>query len=294
MLERQVAKAYCTSLKARGYTQRTVQTNRERLRYLHDFLSEKGVCEIEKISPEVIDEYVSSMYQKKLSVFTIAGRIQVIKTFFDWSVRRKYIAESPASHLKMPRLNYKTSKKAIAQEDLEAMIETSIKDKKLLEEAMLTFLADTGCRSGELCSINIADLDFLNLEVYVEGKTGGRVLDFTEKTADVLRHYIRARNKEFGKKRQALFLFGENRRVTTDKVYVSFRNIARGLNIKRFNPHSIRHRVAQAWLDQGANLELVRMKLGHKDVQTTALYYAHQDRSRSKRATKRFSIVKDV
>ena len=128
----------------------------------------------------------------------------------------------------------------------------------------------------------------------MEGKTGSRVLDFTEKTAKVLKRYIRARNKEFGRQTQALFFFGENRRMTTDKVYVSFRNIARGLNIKRFNPHSIRHRVAQGWLDQGANLELVRMKLGHTDIQTTALYYAHQDRSRSKRATKRFSIVKDV
>ena len=46
------------------------------------------------------------------------------------------------------------------------------------------------------------------------------------------------------------------------KVYVSFRNIARDLGIKRFNPHSNRHRVAQGWLDQGANLELVRVKAG--------------------------------
>ncbi len=294
MFERQVAEAYCTSLEALGRTQRTIETNRERLKYFHDFLSENGIGEIEKISPEVIDEYIASMYRRHLSLFTIAGRIQVIKTFFDWSATRKYILRSPAAHLKKPPLNYKTSKKAIAQEDLEAMIEASRKDKKLLEEAMLTLLADTGCRSGELCSINIVDLDFVNLEVYVDGKTGSRILDFTEKTAKVLKRYIRARNKEFGKQRQALFVFGENRCMTTDKVYVSFRNIARGLNIKRFNPHSIRHRVAQGWLDQGANLELVRMKLGHTDIQTTALYYAHQDRSRSKRATKRFSIVKDV
>ena len=175
MLQAEVTKAYCTSLKARGYTQRTVETNRERLRYLQDFLWQKEISKIEKISPALIDEYVALMYAKKLSVFTVAGRIQVMKTFFDWSVRRKHIQESPASHLKTPRLNYKTSKKAILQEDLEAMIEVAREDKKILEEAMLTLLADTGCRSGELCSINMADLDFVNLEVYVEGKTGDRV-----------------------------------------------------------------------------------------------------------------------
>lgn len=294
MLVRHVTEAYCTSLEALGRTQRTVDTNKERLKYFRYFLSENGIGEIEKISPELIDEYIASMYRNNLSLFTIAGRVQVLKTFFDWSVAREYISQSPAAHLKKPSLNYKTSKKAIRQEDLDAMIGASRKDKKLLEETMLILLADTGCRSGELCSINMTDLDFANLEVYVEGKTGSRILDFTEKTAKVLKRYIRARNKEFGKETQALFVFSENRRMTTDKVYVSFRNIARGLNIKRFNPHSIRHRVAQGWLDQGANLELVRMKLGHTDIQTTALYYAHQDRSRSKRATKRFSIVKDV
>ena len=294
MLQAQVVEAYCISLEAQGRSQRTVGTNSERLRYLQNFLSEQEILEVEDVTPEMIDQYIASMYRKKLSIFTIAGRIQVVKTFFDWSVKRKYILESPASHLKKPPLNYKTSKKAIFQKDLEAMIQEARKDKKVLEEAMLTLLADTGCRSGELCSINISDLDFSNLEVYVEGKTGGRILDFTEKAAKVLKRYIHFSREELGIQHQALFTYAENKRITTAKVYVSFRNIARGLGIKRFNPHSIRHRVAQGWLDQGANLELVRMKLGHTDIQTTALYYAHQDRSRSKRATSRFSIVKDV
>lgn len=290
---KQAITTYCISLEAQGRTLRTIKTNRERLQYLLIFLPD-SIVEIESVTPELIDHYIASLYGRNLSVFTIAGRIQVIKTFFFWSVTRGIIPHSPASHLKKPSLNHKTSKKAILQEDLELMLKKVRDEGSLLEEAMLTFLADTGCRVGELCSINMVDLNLQNLEVDVKGKTGYRMLDFTNKTADVLKLYLQAREKGGGEETPALFVFSGNRRMTTDKVYVSFRKIARALNITRFNPHSIRHRVAQGWLDQGANLELVRIKLGHADIRTTALFYANQDRTRSKRATQQFSIIKDV
>lgn len=290
---KQAIATYCISLEAQGRTMRTIETNRERLEYLFAFLPDT-VVEIEKVSAELIDHYIASLYGRRLSLFTIAGRIQVIKTFFSWCVTRGITHHSPASHLKKPSLNHKTSKKAILQEDLALMIKKARDDELLLEEAMLTFLADTGCRAGELCSINMVDLDLQNLEVSINGKTGHRILDFTEKTAGVLKRYLQAREKNVGEETHALFVFIGNRRMTTDKVYVSFRKIARALNITRFNPHSIRHRVAQGWLDQGANLELVRIKLGHTDIRTTALFYANQDRDRSKQATQRFSIIKDV
>jgi len=294
MLARQVIEAYSTFLEALGRTQRTIETNRERLMYFHRFLSENGIGEIEEVTPEEIDRYIASLYRKNLSVYTIAGRIQVIKTFFAWSDQRNYVEKSPASHLKEPRLNYASNKKAILQKDLESMILAARKHHFILEEAMLMFFADTGCRSGELCSINLSDIDFSKEEVVVQGKTGERILDFTEKTAVILKRYLSIRSKELNTQSQALFIDREGQRITTNKVYMGFRRIARSLNIERFNPHAIRHRVGQGWLDQGTNLELVRQKLGHKDIKTTALYYSHQDRDRSKNATKKFSFVKDV
>lgn len=165
MLVEQATEAYCISPEAQGRALRTVYTNRERLKYLHTFLVQQSAIRIEDITPELIDQYIAFLYRNKLSVFTIAGRIQVIKTFFGWSVQRRYISESPASHLKKPRLNYKTNIKAIHQQDLEAIIQKARQDGKILEETMLVFLADTGCRSGELCSINISSLDFSSLEI---------------------------------------------------------------------------------------------------------------------------------
>ncbi|MBT7783287.1 MAG: tyrosine-type recombinase/integrase [Anaerolineae bacterium] len=293
MLQTKVVESYCTSLEALGRAERTIGASKERLGGLQIFLSERGISQIEKIGPELIDSYISLSYRKGLSEFTVAGRIQVIKTFFKWSVKRQYIEQSPAAHLKKPRLNYRTKDKTIRQEDLVTMIRFAQQTQNIMVEAMLMVFADTGCRAGELCGMSIDDLDFVNKEVLVSGKTGERFIDFTENTAIVLKSYILFRTK-MNLTTQALFINGERKRITVNQVYLRFRKIAEKLNVKRYNPQSIRHRVGQGWLDQGANLEIVRQKLGHKDIQTTALYYSHQDRSRVKDATKKFSLVQDI
>lgn len=293
MLQEKVIESYCVFLEASGRAQRTIRTNKERLEGLQVFLMTKNVREIEEINPELIDLYISSSYRKGLSVFTVAGRIQVIKAFFRWSVQRQYLKQSPAAHLKKPRLSYKTKDKTISQKDLNSMILFARHSEKLLEETALIIFADTGCRAGELCGMNVSDIDFANNEILVNGKTGERVLDFTEKTAFTLKTYIGHREANHPLT-DALFINKAGSRITVNQIYMRFRKIAEKLGIKRFNPQSIRHRVGQGWLDQGANLELVRQKLGHQDIQTTALYYSHQDRERSKNATKKFSLVKDL
>lgn len=290
MLYQKALESYCTFLEASGRAQRTIFINNERLAALQKFLTEQSISEIENVRPEQIDLYIASSYRKGLSAFTVAGRIQVIKAFFLWSEKRRYLLTSPARHLIKPHLEYRAEGKAISQEDLNTMILFARSSGKRLEEATLMVFADTGCRSGELCGISICDVDFSKREIVVRGKTGKRLLDFTEKTARVLKLYIEENQLVSG----ALFRNHQGGRVTQNQIYLRFKKIAGKLGIKRFNPHSIRHRVGQGWLDQGANLELVRQKLGHKDIQTTALFYSHQDRGRLKKATNQFSLIKGL
>jgi site-specific recombinase XerD len=292
MLQAKVIESYCVSLEALGRSERTIGTNKERLGAFQKFLAGRGINEIEKVNPELIDLYISLSYRKKLSEFTVAGRIQVIKSFFAWSVQRSYLDQSPATHLKKPHLNYRADSKAMLQEDLEAMILFARKTQNLMVEVMLMVFADTGCRSGELCGINASDVDFERKEILVSGKTGERLIDFTFNTAIKLGIYLDEKNSS--SPNAPVFSDSRGKRINPRQVYARLRKIGLELGIKRFNPQAIRHRVGQGWLDQGANLEIVRQKLGHRDIQTTALFYSHQDRERIKRASQRFCLVKDV
>jgi len=268
-------------LEAAGRARRTLDTYEERLGYVLTFLEERGVEEVTDVRPGDLDAYIVSLRRRGLSLVTIAGRIMVIKAFFAWCVRREYLERSPAAHLEKPRLERGGRSPPMAREDLGRLLAEAERGRPR-DLAVLLFLADTGCRVGELIALRVGDVCLGKREARVNGKTGGRWVDFTGRTARAVGAWLAVRDGP------GELLFG----MTYAAVYKMLRRLAAKAGVEgRCNPHSIRHLVGQAWLDDGANLELVRQKLGHRDIQTTAMFYAHQDRERVRVATERFSLV---
>ncbi|MBC8445779.1 MAG: tyrosine-type recombinase/integrase [Chloroflexi bacterium] len=276
-------------LEAAGRSPRTLATYQERLGYVVAFLVERGIEKIADVRPDHLDAYVVGLRRRELSPVTIAGRIMVIKTFLAWCVRRRYLERSPADHLKKPRLERGGRSPPMARGDLALLIREAVRGRPR-DLAVLLFLADTGCRVGELVRLKVGDVRLADLEARVDGKTGGRWVDFTERTRCAVEVWLSSRDGpstgsgcDVGES-----LFG----MTANGVRKMLERLgARAGVAGRVNPHSIRHLVGQAWLDDGANLELVRQKLGHRDITTTAMFYAHQDRERVKAASERYSLV---
>lgn len=59
----------------------------------------------------------------------------------------------------------------------------------------------------------------------------------------------------------------------------------------RHNLHAFRHRVAQAWLDNGINAEIVSQALGHADVNITLSIYGNQDEKRVRSAMQQVEMA---
>jgi len=267
-------------LEAAGRSERTLGSYAERLRYLAAFLAEQGIDEINAVRATDLDRFVVSQRRRGLSAAAIAGRIQAIKAFFAWCVRRGYLERSPAAHLVEPRLEQGGRSAAMARGDLGRLLAAA--ESRPRDLAVLLFLADTGCRVGELVRLEWNQVDLAERCAWVNGKTGGRYVDFTGRTAEALGRLLAVSDGPL--------VFG----MTGNAVRKMLARLgARAGVTGRVNPHSIRHLVGQAWLDDGANLELVRQKLGHRDIQVTAMFYAHQDRERVRAATERFSLVND-
>lgn len=277
------AQEFLLSLAARGRSARTIGAYRQRLS-----VAIRLPDELERIKPLDVDRLIVGLREKNLAKATLASYTQSLRTFFNWCVKREYLQASPARDLERPRVDMSVISKAIRQSDLEQLIEEARRGENPYELAIVLFLADTGCRAGELVALNLVDLDLARYEATSRGKTGERILDFTEVTAQALRAWLQIRPNIAG---QAVFVDLEGR-ITTDQLYSTMEGIARRCGVKRFGPQSIRHRVGQGWIDAGANLELVRIKLGHKDISTTSKFYSHQDRPRMKAATRRYSLLK--
>lgn len=272
---------FLLSLRARGRASRTVSEYRKRLRILEN-------CELESIQPRHLDRLIVGMQERGLAAASIASFVQSLKTLFRWCVGRELLAVSPARELVKPRLEMSRRGKAAPQSSILAAIAQARREDDRLGEAILLFLADTGARPGELCALNLEDLDLERMEATVRGKTGPRPVDWTSKTAAALAAWLAVRGEC---NTRAVFV-SRCGRLSIWRLYKILWGLCTRAGVPRFGPQAVRHRVGQGWIDAGANLEIVRIKLGHRDISTTSRFYAHQDRERMRSASRRFSLVR--
>jgi len=272
---------FLQSLEARGRAPKTIRAYRDRVMRVIGLLPDGPV------TTEGLESVIVILRRSGLAPASVAGHVQAVKTFYHWLHLRGHIEKDPAKPLERPRLDRSSNGKAISQGDVIRMVAYCQDNDLVMERAVIMMLADTGCRVGELISIQLASLNLAVREAVCSGKTGVRDLYYTEPTADAIRAWIALRPNTC----PALFAI-ENGPVTYTRIYNALERVGKAVNAVRYNPHSFRHGVGQCWIDQGANLEVVRIKLGHRDITTTAQIYGNQDKTRIKRASERYSVIR--
>jgi len=310
---------FLTSSEANGRASRTVETYRQRLASFQQFMASQAIYRLDRITPAAIDLWAVSLRRQGerytghphrpiedggLANSTIAGRIQAVKTFLAFCVDRGHLDRSPAGHLKKPRAEGSTKDKVMTLADLrllEAEAERRAKAGRPRDLALVRFVADTGVRRGEIVTLRISRLNLEKNEAQVRGKTRNwkewRTVDFGHRTAEALRDWLDAR--PYADHDFVFVNLGRNpdrfgQPLTPQGVYQFFKRLAKVAGVKgRYNPHAVRHLVGQHFTDM-TNLEVARQKLGHTDIATTAMFYAHQDRDRVKKASKRHSLLNHI
>lgn len=303
----EATEAYLLQLEALGRADSTMKSYRQRLGL---FVDDFGSSAVDAVTRRMVHEWIADMRRQSkrweehpkrpaesgsLSPATIAGRVQALKAFFRWCMDEGFLEESPAAPLRQPPYEPRETK-AMEAADLRAMIGVARRRARRGQPrdlAILLFLADTGCRVGEIVSLRLAGVDLAAFEAEVDGKTGLGLVDFTETTAEALAAWLKIRPQL---DHDYVFTsLGSNygQPIGAGTVYQLLKRMAKKADVDgRYNPHSIRHLVGQRFTDRG-NLELARKKLRHSSIETTARYYANQDRARLKKATDDLSLTRD-
>lgn len=142
------------------------------------------------------------------------------------------------------------------------------KGDRRLHLLMLTML-DTGCRVSEALSLRVADIDFDNLLVKLDGKTGQRVIPLSNELRRALyRHTVESHPHDL--------VF-----ATRTGTLWSRRNVSRA--VKRvchsldFEPpartvHAFRHTFAVNYLRRGGSVFHLQKTLGHTTLEMSRRY----------------------
>ena len=139
------------------------------------------------------------------------------------------------------------------------------------DKALVEFLYATGCRVSEAVEVNISDLDFNEMSLYVVGKGDKeRKVYFNERAKVILKDYLSSRSDD------CPALFATSRAPSRLGRNSILREISKAG--KRMDPplhtypHLLRHTFATHAINAGIPIEVVQVLLGHESPATTAIY----------------------
>ena len=225
---------------------------------------------------------------RRLATTTMDNHLRAARTFWREMVRQRLVEYNPFDHLKMIKDEQPVQMKAISVDDLVAIWRASRKSSAR-DFAIVTIMATTGIRAGELVSMSLKRLNLKRGEAWVTGKRGWRPVYLGEMSVRAITAYIDEREEW---PNDALWLDYYGERITIDGVRQMINRLAEKADVEgRHNLHSFRHRVAQAWLDEQINPEIVAQALGHADVTVTLAIYSNMDDKRVRRTIRSAELV---
>jgi len=261
----------------------TISGYRRDLLQFKNYLKNKQL-NLEQADNIVIRGFLAVLYEKKVKKSTSSRKLAAIRSFYQFCIQRKWMADNPAKIVATPKQE-KTVPSFLTEEEMAEFLDfpRSGKVLDLRDNAMLELLYASGIRVSELIGLNFEDLNFEERLIRVKGKgKKERMIPFGKTAEERLRIYISRRmmiNK--GKiDEEALFLNYRGQRLSTRSVErtVSF-YIQRSAVRRKISPHSLRHSFASHLLSRGADLRIIQELLGHESLATTQKY-THMDLKR--------------
>ncbi len=216
---------------------------------------------------------------------TVGWYYDHLRGLFNYLVKREILAESPMRHVERPHVP-DDQVQPFTTEQIESLLAEAKKGFCARRDtAILLFLLDTGCRSGELLSLTVGDLDLDGRSCRVVGK-GGKVrrLHFEAETEEALWNLVSITKHEVPlPPHTPLFrtLYGPNagKPMTREGLQHVFKSLGERAGIKgtRCSPHTMRHSMAVNWLRNGGDVITLQRILGHASLTVTRRYIALAD-----------------
>lgn len=222
------------------------------------------------------------------STSTVNRRIATLKRFYQWGVEQEHFQQNPAATLRTVK-SRSAKPKALSSSQVEALLAAPNVEHPLglRDKAMLELLYATGIRASELVDLTLEQLDRAQsvLRVIHPNQQTERLIPLSPDTLVWLEDYLnKARPHILNQHRsQAVFVSTHGDHMTRQGFWLIIKKYAQQAQINEsLSPHSLRHAFATHLLNNGADLNMVQLLLGHKSPSTTQIY-SHITRERLKK-----------
>jgi len=203
---------------------------------------------------------------------------KVLKFFFSWLKEEEYLAKNPAARLELPRPHYRQVE-PYTNEEVKAMLDTCAADIEnhhrylgIRNLAIISLFVDTGLRLEELTNMKLSELDPNLHQARIMGKGAKlRVVPLNGRARQALKRYLTQVRPPGG---DCLWKTDDGQPLSRYSIKIMVNRLKSRAGVKGGGgAHRFRHYFATHCLDNGMDLNTVRLLLGHATI-NMVLHYA--------------------
>lgn len=297
--ERDLPEAFATALAAyerhlvseRDLTPHTVRAYLGDVSGMLTHATRLGLTSLDDLDIRTLRSWLANQQTLGKARTTMARRATAVRVFTAWALRTGRAAADAGAQLGSPKA-HKPLPLALDQAQARALLAAAATQADdgspvgLRDVAILELLYATGARVGELCGLDVDDVDRSRRVVRVFGKgRKERTVPYGVPAQEALSRWLEeARPRLFVPgSGAALFLGARGGRIDQRAVRsMVHRRLADVPGAPDLGPHGLRHTAATHLLEGGADLRTVQEMLGHASLATTQIYtHVTTDRLRS-------------
>jgi integrase/recombinase XerD len=241
-----------TELKIRGFSPLTVRNYGF---FVDKFLKQTGKTP-DQLNEDDVKLYLSGMFDTK-SKNTIMLAAAALKFFY------VQIMKKPFAEIKMPKKDNHLPT-VLTKDEVKILLDSADTEKSRL---IMSLLYSSGLRVSELVNLKVDDVSLKDRSGWVRHGKGAkdRIFMLSEQLAQDISSYLEGRDHQY--------IFSKEKPLTTRNIQKIIKNASKraGIN-KKVTPHTMRHSFATHLLEQGTDIRMIQVLLGHSSLNTTSVY----------------------
>lgn len=272
-------------LQVRNFSDVTI---RKRALYVRSFALwclQRDLSRPAMITKPILESFQRSLYRARkengqpLAWSSQHLQLKEVRAFFGWLAKQNHLPFSPAAEIELPR-QPKTLPKAILTADEVEQVLSQPDVNTLLglrDRAILEVFYSTGIRRAELCALRIDDIHVDRQCLFVNQGKGNkdRYVPIGMRALLWIARYVeQARDRLLlDAKERTLFVTNVGEPIHPDSLTEYARRYIRSAGVTKPGAcHLFRHTMATLMHDNGAELSLIQLILGHAKTETTQIY----------------------
>lgn len=282
-----IVELFVQDCRDREMTADSIQHYRSVVLHFFAFLGKRGISPYEA-DKQILVEYLRQRRFEGVGQKTLENNFTALASFYEYLIFQDYVGKNPVSGVRKRYLRrYKSEKdvdaesprKLISVEEMSLLI-NSVLDTR--DKAILTLLAKTGVRRGELIAMEVDDIDWAEQVITLKKfkKRSGRTVFFDDETSRLLKRWLTQRQM-LNPSTSALFIGEHGDRLKRNGVYSMVAKYAERVGLHNpnsprledhFSPHCFRHWFTTHLRRAGMDREFIKALRGDRRREAIDIY----------------------